>query len=372
MRRATGEGCVTQRKNGLWQGSLQVDGKRKTVYGQTRREVVDKLDELRRQASVNGALADPGSRTVGDLLDAWLETMQPNLKPSSAAHYELLSTTYLRPTLGPGKLSKLAPRQVQALCSDIQGQGHHRTAQLVYHMLKQACDLAVRWRWLPANPCDGVLRPQYHAKRKVIWTPEELTAFLDGARGHWLYPLWMVAIGSGCRPGELLGLTWDAVDLVAGTIKVEHTLQRVRSEYFLGTPKTETGERVVALPTEAALALHKQRAQQAKWRAKAGTGWSNTWGLVFTGEAGEPIHRSVIAHALRHECERLGITPLTPHGLRHLHASLLLNEGLPLPAVSARLGHAHPGVTLEVYSHVIGRRDDAGAAAIGRALRGQG
>ena len=358
LRRAPGEGCIYRRPDGRWEGSLQVDGRRKTVYGKTRQQVLAKLAELRKQAAASGALPDPGRRTVNDLLTAWLEAVRPNLKLSTAEHYELLADTYLRPALGDILLAKLSPHRIQVHFARLQDRP--RVAQLAYHVLKQACGLAVRWRWLGENPCDRVLRPQYRARRKDVWTPEQLRTFLEGSREHWLFPLWHVLLASGCRLGELLALSWQDVDFDAGAIHITKTLQRVSGEYILGEPKTEAGRRVVTLPAEAMAVLRQQRGRQVL------TGLATS--LVFPAPTGAPLHRAVVEHALRRECDRLGLPAVTPHGLRHLHGSLLLDQGLPVPAVSARLGHAHPGITMNTYAHLVGARDDEGAQAISKAL----
>jgi len=123
-------------------------------------------------------------------------------------------------------------------------------------------------------------------------------------------------------------------------------------------PKTPSGRRVVTLPPVAVVALLRQ------WQERQ----SET--LVFTGARGGPLHVSVVEHALGRECRRLGIPVVTPRSLRHLHASLLLGEGLPITAVSARLGHANPSITLGIYSHALGGQDEVAAAAIGRAMGG--
>lgn len=367
-RRAPGEGCVHQRQDGRWQASLQLEGRRKTVYGKTRQEALRKLEGLRRLANLSGTLPDPGRKTVGDLLDAWLETATHRLKPTTLAHYRLLAESYIRPALGNLKLSALRPDRVQAFYSKLQTQGHHRVAQLCHCLLHQACDLAVRWGWLGDNPTERAIAPSYRRERKTVWTLEETRRFLLEAQGHWLWPLWVLALVSGCRPGELLGLGWDDVDWERGCIRVRRTLQWVNGAYRLVEPKTSASYRTLALPKEGLAALARQREQQAAWREAAGGLWPQT-GLVFTHRTGRPLDRFALAHALAEECERLGITPMTPHGLRHLHASLLLKAGLPVPLVSQRLGHANPGVTMTVYAHALESGGDGAVQALEGALR---
>ncbi len=368
MSRSQGEGSIFQRKDGRWQASLQVAGVRRTVYGKTRREVAQKLADLRRQAA--GGLPAPGKRTLSDLLAAWLETAAPTLRPKTLHNYRRLCDLHILPALGTVRLAKLDPVRIERLLAGIQAQGHGRTAQHVYAVLHQACDFGLRWRWLSENPLDRVQRPAHRAARKAMWTQEQLQAFIEGSREHWLFPLWYTLLAGGCRVGELLALTWGDVDLNAGTLHIAKTLQRLAGQIAIGDPKTEAGERTIALPAEAVRVLKAQRGRQALQRIQAGDGWQNDHDLVFTGLAGQPLHVSTVEHALQRECRRLGLPHLTPHGLRHMHASLLLAEGLPVPAVSARLGHANPSITMTIYAHEVRGRDQS-AEVIGRALGGE-
>ncbi len=113
--------------------------------------------------------------------------------------------------------------------------------------------------------------------------------------------------------------------------------------------------------------LHRQKTQQDAWQDAAGSSWQSD-GFVFTGETGKPLFRSTVEHAMKGECTRLGLPAVTPHGFRHLHASLLLDEGVPVTAVSARLGHANPQITLRIYAHALAGQDKLAAQAIGIVL----
>jgi len=229
--------------------------------------------------------------------------------------------------------------------------------------------MAQRWGWVAENPARRVIPPSYKAGRKEVWGPSGLAMFLAGTTDHWAHPLWVTALATGARPGELCALQWKDVDLQAQVLTVSKSLQRVGGEYRLAEPKTRASVRSIALPDEAVQALLRQKGQQALWRAEAGGSWQE-WGLVFTTRAGAPLHRSTVLHTLARECQRLGLPAITPHSLRHLHASLLLAQGVAIPTVSARLGHANPSITLSVYSHAITGQDAEAALAIGRALTG--
>jgi len=368
-RRSPGEGSLTQRKDGRWQASLQVGGVRKAVYGKTRQEVAGKLEALKRQAAQAGALPNAGKRTLNDLLDAWLEVKAATVKPRTLADYEDICARYIRPTLGKVRLDRLTPDRVQRLYAHYQKQGKSRTALKCHRALSQALALAVRWGWLASSPCARVDPPKHRYQRKELWTLDQVQTFLNGSKGHWLYPLWLTLLASGCRLGEAMALTWADVDLDAGTLQVCKTLQRVNGEILITEPKTKSGERLIALPSEVVQVLKQQRGRQIFAQAQ---GWQNPLGLVFPSPFGRPLQRSVVSHCLRRECRRLALPPMTPHGLRHLHASLLLAAGLPVPAVSQRLGHANPGVTMAIYAHALHKDDRAAAEALSRALNGKG
>ena len=355
--RSNGEGTIIRRKDGRWQASLQIDGKRRTVYGRTRGEAAKKLAELQNQASAGGSLPSPGKRTLDCLLDLWLEIRAPHIKPKTLCDYRQTVDCYIRPTPGKTLLSRLEPARIERLlvsCHD-----RPRTAQKVHLRLSQALALGVRWGWLSHNPCDRVDRPRYRARRKELWTPAQLRLFLDGTRDHWLGPLWTLLAYSGIRLGEALALEWSDVDLAQGRIVVTKTVQRIKGDWVTTEPKTRAGMRVVTLPSEAVTALRRQ----AERRVASGAG-----ALVFMGERGLPLGHGTVDHAMQRACKQLGLPPMTPHGLRHLHASLLLAQGLPIPSVSQRLGHANSTVTMAVYAHALNQDDSQATAAIARAI----
>jgi len=370
MARAKGEGSICQRSDGRWQASIQLDGQRRIVYGRTRSEAVAKLDELRRQADAAGVLPQPGRRTLGELLDAWMETKGPLWKARTLADYQATADRYVRPAMGSVLLNKITPERIARLLASYQRRGQHRTALKVYRLLAQALGLAVRWAWLGANPCGRVDAPRYQPERKELWTPAELAAFCDGTRDTWLWPLWMTAICSGCRLGELTALCWSDVDTARGTLSISKSVQRIHGQVTVSTPKTAAGRRVVTLPTMAVAALLRQWGWQQEQRGRLGERWQ-AGELVFSSPRGRALSQRTVEHALGRECRRLGVPVMTPHMLRHLSASLLLSRGIPIPDVARRLGHADASITLRVYAHSVAGGDEQAAAALGMALDGE-
>jgi integrase len=150
-------------------------------------------------------------------------------------------------------------------------------------------------------------------------------------------------------------------------VSITKSVQRIDGTLITTSPKTRAGARRISLPDEVLSVLKAHQARQTEGRLRMGSRW-NGGERVFTSRAGRPLAHSTVEWLMQHECQRLSLPHLTPHGLRHLHASLLLSEGLSLPEVSQRLGHAHPGITMAVYAHALKRDDMAAAEAMARVL----
>lgn len=364
-RRSNGEGTIIQRKDGRWQASIRLNDTRHTVYGKTEREARGKLRKILSQIDKAGMLAKPGQRTMNDLVDAWLSSAS-NLKPSTVTQYRFFFDTYARKTLGNTRLANVTPALVQRCYASLKPS----VANKVYRILHRAFVVAVRWGWLAANPASRALRPAYQSTPPAMWKQADLDDFLAGTTDHWLHPLWLLLIATGVRLGEALALHWADISPDDTALTITGTLHYKKGgEWIINTPKTLSAYRVVALPPLVTTALAAQRIQQKAQRERAGSVWQEH-DLVFTGEIGKPLYHSTIQHALKRECVRLRLPAVTPHSLRHLHASLLIDSGVPITAVAARLGHASPQITMRLYAHALAGQDIAAAEAIARALAG--
>jgi integrase len=180
-------------------------------------------------------------------------------------------------------------------------------------------------------------------------------------------PIWLLALTTRCRLGELLALRWTDVQLDSGKVTIRRTLARINRGWVESSPKTQAGERTITIPSEAVAALRHQRIAQAECRLLAGAVWMDD-DRVFSNLSGGPVQACWVEHAITEVCDGAGLPRVTPHGLRHLHASLLLGKGLPLTAVSARLGHASPHITMSIYAHALNAHDSEAADLIGKLI----
>jgi len=346
---------VHRRADGRWQGSIQVRGVRHYVYGHTKKETMRKLQRLAEQFKV--ALPG-GEHTLMELLDRWMTAKSSGWSQSTVNGHQTVIRKYIAPVLGDFPLYDITPERIQALYTEMQRRGLERTAQKVHSILKRALRMAVVWRWINANPCDLVIAPTHKSHRRSVWTLDQLHQFLSAARDDWLYPFFYFLVSTGARVGEATALEWTDIDWNGSRVTIQRSMRSVKGQWIVSLPKTEAGRRTISLLPRTIELLQLQKERQSHWKALATSWWARD--LVFTSQVGKPLHRYVPSRSLKNYCDRLRIPRIRLHDFRHLHASLLLAAGVPVPVVAARLGHSSPNVTLRIYAHMI-QEDDAQA-----------
>jgi integrase len=240
----------------------------------------------------------------------------------------------------------------------------------MHRALKQAARDGIAAR----NVAELVDRPRAERKEMRVLTPAQVATFLNAAEGDRLAALYRLAITTGMRQGECLGLGWADVDLEAAQIKVRHQLQtRVEGGPSLTEPKTARGRRVIDLSPLDVQALQRHRIQQLKDQLALGEAWRNDLNLVFVTQAGGPLDPSNVRHAFARLLTRAELPRIRFHDVRHTAATLMLAAGVHPKVVSERLGHASVAFTLDTYTHYMpsmgrkaaGRLDALLAAADG-------
>ena len=370
--RGNGEGSVYQRGDGYWVGSLteSATGRRRVFYAKTRAEAFGKLQKAQRAAADNLPVA-PERLTVDHFLTRWLEdTVKTSVRPRTYASYAQLVRLHLRPGLGRIQLGRLDAQTVQAFLNTRIDSGlSPRTVQYIHAVLRMALGQAERWGLVPRNVARLVKAPTVHPPKVEPFDLDEARAFIVATRGHRLEALFVTAIATGCRQGELFGLTWDDVDLEAGRLHVRHTLTRVGKAWELSEPKTDRSRRALELPAVAQTALQEHRVRQWEERLKAGPLWEEH-GFVFCTPMGKPLDGSNVTHALHRLLAGAGLRRQRFHDLRHAAASLLLAQGLQLREIMELLGHSQIALTANLYTHLMPAMKKEAATRMDAALAG--
>ena len=320
-----------------------------------------------------GTYVEPTHLTVGAYLERWLAEADAGWREATAYAYAGIVRNRIVPYLGDAPLAKLSALDVQACYRRLLEAGYApSTVRLTHTVLREALEQAVRWRLIPANPCAAAKAPATQAVEPESWTAEEARAFLAATAGDDLARLWRLGLDSGMRLGELLALTWADIDFARGTVAVRRTLTPSRGgAWTIGDgPKSAKGRRSIPLAEATLAALRSHRARQTERRLLLGPDWHDL-GLVFDRGNGEPCRPATVQARFERAVARAGVTPLTPHGMRHTMATLLLAAGVHPKIVQERLGHATIGMTLDRYSHVT-MDMQRGAAGIMGDLLGEG
>jgi integrase len=359
-KRGNKEGSVYQRADGRWAGAITIGGgrtrqNRKQVYGRTREEVAGKLQELQHRARTK-TLPSEGRLTVSTWAMRWLSEKELTVSPQTYADYDATVRNHIVPQLGSIKLANLKVTDVQRWLKYLSDEGMApSTLKSRIVRLRSMLERAVQLELIPRNPTAQIKTPRVKRRDVPVLTSEEIRGLIGAARDHRLEALFVLALTVGARQSELLGLRWSDVHWDQAEMSISRKLRTSKGGGFvLEEPKRESRRRV-ALTTFAIDALRRQRARQSEEALALGPAWSNPWGLIFTNDVGSPIHKDnlykrqfkpwLLSTKLGHA--------LTFHDLRHIAATFALGKGVPLPIVSAMLGHKDQATTLRIYSHTM-------------------
>lgn len=364
-RRANGEGTIYRRKDGRWAAAVSLDrGRRKHFLGRTREEVARKLT-VALKTRQDGLPMFNEKLTLARFLSEWLEGARASLRPNSHTRYEQLVRLHTLPALGRLPLAKLTPQHLQRLYAAKLDEGlAPQTVHQLHAVLHRALRQAFRWGLVGRNVADLVDPPRSQGRQMAHLSPEQARALLAAASGDRLEALYVLALTTGMRRGELLALRWANIDFEAGALHVVGTMQRTADGLTMGSPKTEKSRRQVALSATAVQALRRHRAGQAAQRLVLGKAWEDT-DFVFANDVGGPIEPcNLIRRSFHNLLDRAGLPRIRFHDLRHSAATLMLGQGIHPKVVSEMLGHSQIYITLNLYSHVTPTLQREAAAAV--------
>jgi integrase len=328
--------------------------KRRTLYGRTREEARDKMARALADR-VDGLVFDDENVTVGEYLDSWLKgSVRGSVRQSTLDRYEIAVRVHIKPALGRLKLRKLTPAHLAGFYQDRLAAGFAPASVNKLHVtLHKALDQAVRWRMVPRNVAEAVKGPRPTPPEMRTLSGAETRGLLEAARGDRLEALYVLAVHTGMRQGELLALKWRDIDLENTKVGVRRTITMSEGRIFLGEVKTKKSRRTIRLTDAAVRALREHLARQIGHVESLGDLYGDQ-GLVFASEVGTPINPTNLRRrSFAALLKRANLPRIRFHDLRHTCATLLLGRNVHPKYVQELLGHANIAITLDTYSHVI-------------------
>jgi integrase len=365
-KRGSNEGSISRRADGLWEARITLpDGRRKSLYAKTRQEAARKLAEAIRDRD-KGLPVVTDRQTVEQYFLSWLSVMRAKVRRSTWRKYETYVRLHILPTLGKVTLAKLTAQQLQELYARKLAEGLGRTSvRHVHAVIHRALDAAIRLELVQRNVSDLVDPPSRDRPEMAVLSPAQARGLLEAARGDRFEALYVLALTTGMREGELLALRWQDVDLDGGTLQVRSTLQHTKTGFVFSEPKTAHSRRRIALPTIAVHALRRHHTLQAAEKLALGPAWRGEYDLVFPSVTGGPMDDS---HFRRREfatlLRRAKLPHVRFHDLRHTAATLLFTQRVNAKVVSEMLGHSGIAITLGLYGHVTPPMQQAAADAM--------
>lgn len=381
-RRGHNEGTSYQRADGRWEWKITLeDGSRKSFYAGTQTQARNKAKAYLKELE-DGLDPDKGKITVREYLERWLErTAKPRVRSSTFASYSSLINTHVLPRIGHKRLRTLSVADVNDMLTAITAERipvsdtetkqktSGTTANLVRATLRTAFTAAVRDGYMRQNVAGLADARQTRRQKVKPLEADDVKRFLQLTEKDRLHNLFVVAVHTGLRQGELLALTWDNIDLDDGVLFVTHTVTAVDGKLTRTAPKTEQSERALKLSTPALAALKRQQGKITEMEQLATDRWQEN-NLVFPSTVGTFLNGSNVTHHFQQQLERHGFPKMRFHDLRHQTASILLSEGMDLFAVKEILGHSQIALTANLYGHLTKKLSEDAAARMGAALGG--
>lgn len=350
--RGRNEGTLFKQPNGTWRAQVSVEGKRLSKVCTTKTECQAWIKQT--AGLVESGMSYQGSLIkLGEFLEEWLRMVKQNRRPKTHQSYRSLADRYILPAFGEYRLREMQPRLIEKYLTSLQEKKvGDRTCQIIYATLHAAFHSAVRKGIVGRNPLDGVEKPRVkHPRKMVTLQSEEVQRLLIAAEGQRDEALYFLAITSGLRQGELLGLKWTDIDWERGWLRVQRQVQRVDGVGLIfSEPKTQFGNRVVALGPVTIEKLREHRLRQVAERNADFSHWVEM-DLIFPSAKGTPRDGCNLMKEFKELLQTAGMAHMRFHDLRHTSVTLVLNEiGASVKEAQHRAGHASPSTTINIYA----------------------
>ena len=316
-------------------------------------EAVLRENELKLQLK-NNTFVKKNKMTMAELINEWLEYSETKLSPKTLVSYKLYTRNIIK-CIGHIRLQNLNTKILEDFYKELRTNTTYsdKTIQHHYTIISTALNKAIVWGYIQSNPNANIEKPKVKKKEIKCYSPEEVDLLINALQSECLkyQALILLALDTGCRRGEITGLTWEDIDFKNCTINVNKTTQYIAEKgIFEKSTKTETSNRIIYVSKTTIEILKKYRVEQLKNKMQLGNLWQNSK-RVFTNEFGGDMHPDTPSDILKRILKRHKLPIISFHALRHTSISLQIASGIQAQIISKRAGHSSLAVTHNTYSH---------------------
>jgi integrase len=374
-------GNLRKRGKESWELSFShgydANGKRiryyKTIKAKSEREAQKELAKFVTEIE-KGSYVEPSKLTLSEFADKWIEMHgKQNLAPKTLDLYQGLLNDRIIPALGHLKLEQLKPMHLVEFYKNLKESGRRLDGKsgplsdqyIVHHhrLLRTLLQYAVKWQFLNSNPATQVDPPKVRRKQTDVYDEKQVQALLEAVEHEDIkYKVLInLAVSTGMRQGELLGLEWKHFDFDNSTIQVCQSSQYIAGKgVFTKPPKNETSVRSIVVPSSVIALLKQYKVEQNKDRLRIGDKWNET-DRLFTTWDGKPMHPTTVSSWFPKFLSKNDLPKIRFHALRHTAATLLIAQNVHMKTISSRLGHSNIQTTMDIYGHALKSSDQVAA-----------
>ena len=364
-RRMNNEGSIFYRENRReWVAEVSLNGRRLYKYAKTQRECREWLKDT--LTKIGNGLTFTGTQvTLEKFVATWLDGKSLSRRPHTVLQYRQLIEMHILPMLGKMRLTDIQPAHLKQLylAKKEEGRGA-RTVQLIHTTMHSILNQALKEGILGRNPAAAVERPKVEQAERQILTDSQAQQLVIASQDSHIGTIIYLALMTGMREGELLGLKWSDLDWAKGQLLVQRQLQRMKGKgSVLVPPKTKAGRRQIKLGpgTLDRLAAHKK--EQELMKAAMRNRWEENE-LIFPNTLGKPMACENMWSEFKGLLKKNGLPMIRFHDLRHTSISFLLDIGTPVNTVQRRAGHSKASVTTDTYGHSLAHAEEEAAERI--------
>ncbi len=364
-KRANNEGTIFYRESRKeWVAQVSLNGRRLTKYAKTQRECRDWVKDT--LTKIGNGLTFSGTQvTLEKYVSTWLDGKALSQRPQTVVQYRQLCSQHLLPTLGKMRLQEIQPAHLKRLyLMKLEAGLGARSVQLIHTVIHCVLKQAVKEGILGRNPVDAVQRPKVEQKEFHILNEAQAQRLVIASQNTRYGMLFYLALMTGMREGELLGLKWSDLDWAKGVLNVQRQLRKSGGHgYVMMPPKTKAGRRQIKLGQGTLDRLAGHRKQLELQREAMGARWTET-DLIFPNMVGKPMTSKNMINEFKRILKENGLPDIRFHDLRHTSITFLLDSGTPVNTVQRRAGHSKASITTDTYGHSMGHSEDEAAERI--------